>query len=414
MKKLLMVISMAAAALMVGACGGGGSGNSTPAATASNTPPATPAGPVTNTIPVTVSSAFKGGTNVPYVSVTVCKSGTTTCTTINNVLLDTGSSGLRLMASALPAGWVNNLPETQTSGGYLGECAVFASGETWGQVVQADIHLAGEVAHNMPIQLIGVGTADIPQDCGEAGAEDMTLPSELLANGVLGVGTFQQDCGAACAQAVEPATYYSCSGAKCSNISVPLNQQVQNPVLGFASDNNGVSLAMNSISAAGQATASGTLTFGIGTQSDNALTAQNVIEADPTYAQFTTSFNGSTYPSFVDSGSNYLFFEDNAITPCSTTLAGTGFFCPASTETLNATVTAYSSTTPIATPFQIANAETVLGTSGNVAVNDIGADPGFSGTPMFTWGLPFFYGKTVVVGMEGKSVGSATGPFYAW
>ena len=32
----------------------------------------------------------------------------------------------------------------------------------------------------------------------------------------------------------------------------------------------------------------------------------------------------------------------------------------------------------------------------------------------FDWGLPFFYGKTVFTAIEGKTAGSATGPYVAY
>ena len=32
----------------------------------------------------------------------------------------------------------------------------------------------------------------------------------------------------------------------------------------------------------------------------------------------------------------------------------------------------------------------------------------------FDWGLPFFYGRSVYTAIEGKTAGSATGPYYAY
>ena len=63
---------------------------------------------VSNVVALTVNAgpaAASGGTfNVAYASVTLCQPGTKTCATINNVQVDnTGSEGLRLMASALAA-----------------------------------------------------------------------------------------------------------------------------------------------------------------------------------------------------------------------------------------------------------------------------------------------------------------------
>ena len=69
----------------------------------------TPTGP--NTTEIVVDSGPLGNfvlgvTNVPYVTVTVCSPNMTTndsCVTIDHVLLDTGSYGLRLLKSKLGA-----------------------------------------------------------------------------------------------------------------------------------------------------------------------------------------------------------------------------------------------------------------------------------------------------------------------
>src|SRR4051812_16492133 len=57
-----------------------------------------------NVLPITVDGSLCSNTlypNKPCVSVTVCTPGTSTCQTINDILLDTGSWGLRVFKSAL-------------------------------------------------------------------------------------------------------------------------------------------------------------------------------------------------------------------------------------------------------------------------------------------------------------------------
>ena len=54
-----------------------------------------------NSLSVTVAESLNGQSNMPYVSVTICEPGTYNCKTIHNILLDTGSSGLRIFASAV-------------------------------------------------------------------------------------------------------------------------------------------------------------------------------------------------------------------------------------------------------------------------------------------------------------------------
>ena len=108
----------AAASLLVSACGGGGA----PTATASA--PATPQ--VANQVPITVEQYSKtvAYPNAPFVTVTVCDASNN-CQAIDHVLLDTGSSGLRLMPGVLTL----NLPgQTTASGAQVAECAQYGSG----------------------------------------------------------------------------------------------------------------------------------------------------------------------------------------------------------------------------------------------------------------------------------------------
>lgn len=128
--------------------------------------------PTANTIDVAVNSgpAFNAY-NVAYVSVTVCNpGGTTTCATIPNVQVDTGSSGLRLLASAPGLSNLTLAPVTG-SGSSVYECFEYNDGNyLWGQVEQADVSMAGENATDVPIQVIAGGNAPSNTTCGQAAA----------------------------------------------------------------------------------------------------------------------------------------------------------------------------------------------------------------------------------------------------
>src|SRR5690606_14915256 len=119
------------------------------------------------------------------------------CQTVDNVLVDTGSHGLRLMASALDGG--APLTAIASAGQTLVECAQFADGFTWGPVRRADVRLAGELAANVPVQVIGDSNfPGVPTACQSTG--DNTSPVQTFgANGVLGIGVFETDCGNRCA-----------------------------------------------------------------------------------------------------------------------------------------------------------------------------------------------------------------------
>ena len=96
-----------------------------------------------------------------------------------------------------------------------------------------------------------------------------------------------------------------------------LPSQVSNPVAAFATDNNGVALVMPAVSAGGATTLTGTLIFGIDTQANNQIGSATVYAANSS-GNFTTTYKGTSLTSsFLDSGSNGLFFSDSTIPACS-------------------------------------------------------------------------------------------------
>jgi hypothetical protein len=282
-----------------------------------------------------------GYTNGLFVSATLCEPGTTNCQTIDHLLVDTGSVGVRVLESELRV----TLPAAMsTSGLGLAECTPFVDGTAWGPVKFADVTIGGETAPNLPVQLIGENTYTMPPDCtGTA----ITNFETLAANGILGVGVNLQDCGDPCAQqaiAHNPGLYYACSAAtatSCKITPVPVAQQVAHPVAGFPVDNNGTIIQLPSVPANGLPSVSGTLVFGIGTQANNGLGSVTVLALDAGYVSTTFPAGGTkTYTSYLDSGSNGLFFLNAAttgLTPC----ASSGlkdFYCPISTTNLSATL----------------------------------------------------------------------------
>jgi hypothetical protein len=352
-----------------------------------------------------------GAINIPYVSLTICQPGSTTnCQTIDHIMVDSGSYGVRLIASDKTAALA--LPAMKTAAGALvGECGQFVSGYTWGSIAKGDVKVSGETAANQSIQVIGDAAAGaVPADCKNVGTDIGSLKA-LGANGVLGIGLFKQDCGAACVQAPVTATYYACTNGSCTPTTMPLAQQVSNPIASFATDNNGVMISFPQVATGGSSTLAGTLVFGIGTNANNGLgTATKYTTSKDTMGNdtgfITTVYKGTTLThSFLDTGSNGLFFNDSSLTKCTTS---TSFYCPATPQNLNATITgAEGSTAPIA--FTI---ESVDGLPDSATAGWIGGPNGGSSTTnqTFDWGLPFFFGRKVFIGMEGAN----THPYWAF
>ena len=109
-----------------------------------------------------------------------------------------------------------------------------------------------------------------------------------------------------------------------------------NPVSLFAIDNNGVLINFStSVGDGGTPTANGSLIFGIGTESNNALGSATVYQVPDIFSMnfgdMITTYKGVQYPSFVDSGSNGLFFLDTSVTGisiCSGFTGASDWYCP--------------------------------------------------------------------------------------
>ena len=399
-RRLLVLIAAVGLAGGFSAGCGGGSSSSTPA----NTNTITSSG--SNVASISVNGGPLGNyDDASFTSVTVCLPGTTTCQTIDGILVDTGSSGLRILSSVLTL----SLPQQKAANGNpVAECLPFVSGYTWGPVQTADMEIASEKASSLPIQVLSDTDFIAPASCTSSGISSDTLES-LGANGILGVGLFAQDCGSYCEQ-VQTAQgdfnpYYECASATatCQAVGESLTLQVQNPVALFSTDNTGVILEFPAVSGGEQASLSGSLVFGIGTESNNALGAATTYTANAA-GNFSTTYNGTVdAASFIDSGSNGYFFP-STVTVCPSNSDAQDFYCPSSTENLSATTQGANGVTGTVS-FSIANAEALFSVDDN-AYGDLG---GTFPSGSFDWGLPFFFGRNVYVGLQ-----STTDPNGYW
>ena len=382
--------------LPVGCGGGGGDGGNT--SNSSNTTTTQ-----TNMQTITVNGGPQSISSYPYLngaftSVTVCVPGTSTCQTIDNVLVDTGSYGLRLLSSALTLA----LPiETTGSGKQIGECVQFGDlSYIWGPIQTADVYLANgnEIAHSVPIHVLNPNYYVVPSDCssGMSIGEEDTL-STLGANGILGIGSSQYDCsfgGTNYCDSGSPlaATYYACTSSGCTNTIVSLSQQVQNPVALFPRDNNGVIIELPAVSGP-TSSITGSMVFGIGTQTNNALGSAKKFSLDQD-GYINTTLNGTLSGSYIDTGSNAYFFQDDVIPYDSTSL----WYTPGSTLTFSAVIGSKTNVN-----FSVGNADNMFDDYPNDAV--LNALAGYSIGP-FAWGLPFFYGRYVYTSISTNGAGA--------
>jgi hypothetical protein len=118
-----------------------------------------------NTAPLLVNLGLNGNTGNPntnyynglFTSVTVCLPATPVCQIIPDILVDTGSVGLRVLNSTLTTITASELGTIKDSNGnQVQECVQFPdTSYAWGPVLSAGVNIGGETAKTVPIQVIG-------------------------------------------------------------------------------------------------------------------------------------------------------------------------------------------------------------------------------------------------------------------
>ena len=139
------------------------------------------------------------------------------------------------------------------------------------------------------------------------------------------------------------------------------------------------------------------------------LAALKLFRADE-YSEFTTNYNGGSYNgSFIDSGSNGLSFPASSQVATCTASEYATWYCPANLTNLSATMVGTNGTQAVVN-FGVYRADVMLSNTNNIA------SPYLAG-PMdgaFDWGFPFFFGRTVAVGIEGTSSNLGSDSYWAF
>jgi Protein of unknown function (DUF3443) len=391
----------------------GSTSGSTPGSTSASGSPGTSADTLANTIPVLVKSSPRANDyNRPFVSVTICVPGTTMCQLVDNVIVDTGSMGFRVMGNVLnPA---LKLPQVSgDTGKQVGECALFGSSTvsgkaqqaTWGSVRRADLKIAGMVAQALSIEVINdPAFPAVPGGCRDA-ADKVT--TDFGFNGILGVRGLDADCGAACAIGIPSIPrYYGCDSIACSAVILPIEMQVRNPVVLFGPGyDNGVVITLPPVTSISNTPMQGTLTFGIGTQANNQLGNAKVFKTDGS-GYILSTYGGTQVRALLDTGTEDIMFHDPDIQRCTAPIP-TFLYCPASAQQLTVinqsadgtrdTVSLTIVRPPVEGPPQV-------GSFGRYV--DEGS--------RLIWGLPFYFGRTVFTAVAGKNTPAGPGPYIAY
>lgn len=397
------VALLSLAITVLSSCGGGGGGGTPPVQTKPTAQGCQgPSNSASNVIGLCVDAgplASQIEVNRLYTDITICDTGTSNCQTIDHILVDTGSVGLRLLESEVTVG---------AGGTGFFNCARFLDlSYAWGAVKSLDLRLGQQIINALPVQFFGSSS----QDCATGGYSPIETVADLGAKGILGIGLFEQDCGPDCSVGTT-GQYYRCQGV-CRPATVDVTAQLQNPIARLGSDlNNGFVVKLPAASAPGVSELRGELIFGIETLSNNRLGAANVLLTNE-WGQVTTNLAGLSYAdSFVDTGSNALFFDF-----AQTTCFGNGdFYCPPTPWSLTANITGHGGAPTVPVSFSVDNAESLFNQGYPVLptlAGPIGPQPASAPSETFDWGLPFYFGRSVFHGIAGKSTPAKThtGPF---
>lgn len=331
-------------------------------------------------------------------SITLCAPGSRRCVSIDNIMVDTGSVGLRLQGRAL-AGFM--LPAEQDGGHDVAECFSFVGhSNIWGKVRLADVHLGGLVASSLPVQ-VSDGALARPAD-----ASCPNYDNDPASNGTLGIGRGSME---------RIGILYTCEAGSCTKLpagGVPDTLRIPNPVSRLPKDNNGEVFVFPPATHAVSREVHGKLYLGVNTAANNMLDRRVTILPLDARGYFTTRFHGRNYPqSYIDSGTQTISFLDPKLSKCSNTP-----FDYCTTNAVNvfgAMVQPTDKTSSMLSLFRIMQQPGIPGLLHDVYddIVSVGGTPG-----QFVWGLPFFVEKRVYLVQEGRTPNGflQTGPFYGF
>ena len=349
-----------------------------------------------NVLPLVMRTPH-GGFNRLLVSVTVCEPGTERCATIDDVMIDTGSTGLRLEASAVPA-WLW-LPAFPGPGGRpLAECLRFVHDTAWGPLHRADVRLGGLTAKGLPLQVIDDLGGPQPPACPRS---DVPPTS----NGTLGVGQHLYDCQGACEQRAGAPGVFVQDGAFWSPVEGAIEPayRLPNPVSYLPGHDNGIVIELPAPPAGSAREVAGTLTFGVDAVAGDGAGTASILHLDAA-GRFTTVLDGRSYPaSYIDSGTETYILRDDSLPRCRDMAWA---YCVEPRRTLDAEMVGIDGKR-IPMNFGVGNYQSVR--ERHAGASDDVAEAAELQSDAVVWGAPFFLGRRVSLVMDGRSVPGISG-----
>jgi Protein of unknown function (DUF3443) len=361
---------------------------------------AQPSGP-DNVVSLRVRTPHSGFNRL-LVSLTVCEPDTPRCATIDDVMVDTGSTGLRLEASAVPS-WLRLPAFVGSAGKPLAECLHFLHDDAWGPLRRADLRMGGLLAADLPIQVIADDGQARPAACP-------TSTVRPTSNGTLGIGPNLLDCQGSCEQSASRPGVFVQDGGTWSPVHGPVApaSRLPNPVARFRRHGNGVVIELPMPPKGGSDELVGRLTFGVGTAPNNQLGAAHIIRVDQR-GFVTTLYGGATFPtSTIDSGTETDILTDAALPRCE---GMPWAFCVEPERQLRATIVGADGA-QVTVTFKVGDYRRARNRS--IGAWDGYAEAAEASQPTFVWGAPFFLGQrvSVIFDEEGVAGTGVKGPAY--
>ena len=353
-------------------------------------------------VPIEVRQSRDGAFNMGFVDVTVCNTAKQ-CKTVADVLVDTGSSGLRLNRHALAGLPLSAV--TDVKGRPLSNWSSFGTGQLWGTMHWAQVRLGGvATTQAIPIQLYqGPSLFELLP----AGYEKVDERHQFLGlnNGILGIAPYRH----------WPKRYFafdagdeSAFDAEWVAVEVDESRQLANPIAYFPApyDNGSVIKMPEADFGDGGHAALGWLGLGIGAATEALFPqgARIISHELDAHGRFPATIGGRRADVLVDSGTNTsaLDLEHLEIPRCK----GLGtelnrVYDAAPMTPLSLTVSAGAVEVELQRPLYIGAAANIRKAFDGYAVLPmIAALPPWAGAPNVL-GLPFFYGRTVATGLRG-------------
>ncbi len=350
-----------------------------------------------NIVPIEVRQFAPYQHNKLFVELTVCNRSHQ-CRIVPQVLVDTGSVGVRLSRGAL--GGLELDAEKDAEGRPVGAWARFGSGDLWGTVNLAQVRI-GKLATLRPIPIQVIDRPErretLPPGYGDPDARLMAID---MANGILGISP----------QRHQPNGYFvesrSAAGDDAGSWHATQLQramQIANPIadLPVPYDGGSVIRLPEVDPASGDETASGELGLGIGAATDRLFPPHARIVAHQLDAagMFRAAISGHEFDVLIDSGTNALSLD---LKPLGVALHPRHpYYDAPATQQFHLDVRSGDALVRLQRPLYVGATVKYLKANQRHGALPmvVGWDPHAS-RQINVLGLPFFYGRTVATGLS--------------